>query len=83
MAKKNRSSHRSSSTSKVGREYLVRVTDTKQGQQVGNGPILVRATGPTEAKREAILEATRRNLVIDPSRLHAHAPQRAGDKYGK
>jgi hypothetical protein len=60
---------------KGGKNYLVLVTDTKHGEKVAQIP--VKAMDPQRAKREAVLEATRRNLVIDPSRLFAKEVRRA------
>jgi hypothetical protein len=60
---------------KGGKRYLVVVSDTKHGQELATIP--VKAMDPPRAKREAVLEAERRQLVIDPSRLYAKKVMRA------
>lgn len=58
---------------KGGRNYNVRVTDTKHGDHVDT--VTVTALDVRRARSAAIAACTHR--VIDASRLHAHAPVKA------
>jgi hypothetical protein len=58
---------------KAGRAYNVRVTDTKNGAHVDT--VHVVALDVRRARSAAIAKCV--NRVIDATRLHAHAPQRA------
>lgn len=58
---------------KGGKNYTVRVTDTREGDAVDT--VHVKAMDPRRAKAAAIAACAHR--VIDATRLHAHSPQRA------